>query len=124
MASTFPYNDFDHDPSAPVADITFVGTKRVTISALIDSGSDGSMIPFEVLLDIGAEYVETRRVRGVFSRARSMNLYFVDVQLGGYDIPAIRVVAIEPGQTAIIGRDILNHLIVTLDGIGSITEIS
>lgn len=82
------------------------------------------MIPFTALTEAGAEYVETKRVRSVFGHTRNVNLYFVDVQVGDYQVPAIQVIGIQSGETAIIGRDILNHLIVLLDGIGSTTEIS
>lgn len=66
----------------------------------------------------------TTRVRGLFGHARNADLYLVDVQLGDYRVPAVRVIGVPSGETAIIGRDILNHLIVVLDGIGSTTEIS
>ncbi|MEZ4705732.1 MAG: retroviral-like aspartic protease family protein [Caldilineaceae bacterium] len=114
----------DYYPAAPVADIVVTAQISVTLSALIDSGSNGSMIPFNVLAEVGAEYVETRRVRGVFGHVQVMNVYFVDIQIGDYQVPATHVVGLNPGETAIVGRDILNYLIVTLDGIGSITEIS
>ena len=49
---------------------------------------------------------------------------FVNIQIGDYQVPAVQVIGVQPGETAIIGRDVLNHLIVVLDGIGSTTEIS
>ncbi|MCE7986865.1 MAG: hypothetical protein DYG89_37300 [Caldilinea sp. CFX5] len=124
MPNSFPYNNVDYYPAAPVADITITGVKSVTLSALIDSGSDTSMIPLAVLRAAEAEYVVTKRVRGLFGHARNADLYFVDVQVGNYRVPAVRVIGVPPDETAIIGRDILNHLIVVLDGIGSTTEIS
>lgn len=86
--------------------------------------SDTSMMPLPALKAVGAEYLETKRVRGLFGHARSADVYLVNVQLGGYQVPAVRVIGVPPGETAIIGRDILAHLIVVLDGIGSTTEIS
>lgn len=90
----------------------------------LDSGSDTSMMPLTALKAVEAEYLETKRVRGLFGHARNADLYLVDVQLGDYRVPAVRVIGVPSGETAIIGRDILNHLIVVLDGIGSTTEIS
>lgn len=124
MSNSFPYNKVDYYPAAPVADITITGTKSVTLSALIDSGADASMMPFTALTAAGAEYTETKRARRLFGHARNANLYLVDVQLGDYHLPAVQVIGVPPGEIAIIGRDILNHLIVVLDGIGSTTEIS
>lgn len=124
MTNAFPYNKVDYYPAAPVADITITATKRITLSALVDSGSDTSMMPLTALTAIEAEYLETKRVRGLFGHARNADLYLVDVQLGDYRVPAVRVIGVPSGETAIIGRDILNHLIVVLDGIALITEIS
>jgi hypothetical protein len=54
---------------------------------------------------------------------QTVNLYRVEVQIGTYKIPGIRVIGINNNE-AIIGRDVLNHLIVTLDGIAGETAIS
>lgn len=82
------------------------------------------MMPFTALTAAGAEYMQTKRARGIFGHARNANLYLVNVQLGDYEMLAVRVIGVPPDEPAIIGRDVLNHLIVVLDGIGSTTDIS
>lgn len=39
-------------------------------------------------------------------------------------IPSIQAVGIADDDEPLLGRDVLNHLIVTLDGIGGLTEVS
>lgn len=55
--------------------------------------------------------------------AQTVNLYLVEVQIGSYKIPGIRAVGLKTTE-AILGRDVLNQLIITLDGIAGTTEIS
>lgn len=53
----------------------------------------------------------------------TVNLYLVEVQIDSYKIPGIRAVGLKTTK-AILGRDVLNHLIITLNGIEGLTEIS
>lgn len=53
----------------------------------------------------------------------TVNLYLVEVQIDSYKIPGIRAVGLKTTE-AILGRDVLNHLIITLNGIEELTEIS
>lgn len=47
-----------------------------------------------------------------------------DRQPGTFQLPFVRVVSMPNGDETVIGRDVLNHLIVTLNGIEGFTEIS
>lgn len=123
MAITFPYNN-DYQPAAPVITVSLQRRKSVTIAAMIDTGADNSIFPIDQLLAAGATYVGSRRLVGVTGHKRLVDLYGVEVQIGNYRIPGVRAVAIDPGEEALIGRDILTHLIVMLNGIMGITEIS
>ena len=123
MAISFAYST-DYNPSAPVVEITVKAEREVTLQALLDSGADATMISITTLRTIKARFARTHSMRGVIGRARSVELYFVEIQIGSYKIPGIRAVAAEAGAQAIIGRDVLNQLIVTLDGISGITDIS
>ena len=53
-----------------------------------------------------------------------MNVYRVNITIGGLEAPAVPAVALDDHDEPILGRDVLNQLIVTLDGIGGVTEIS
>lgn len=121
--TSFPYSR-DCDPPAPFANIAVSWRgKSVKMTAFIDSGADSTMIPLATLQAINALLVEQRMLRGVTGYRREVNIYGVHVEIA--DLPAIpvSVVAIEDGDEPILGRDVLNHLIITLDGIGGVTEI-
>lgn len=122
---SFNYNS-EYDPPAPVVDITVRKTgqtdKGVSLSALIDSGADATMLPFMILQTVEARYVETRQMRGVTGVAQTVDLYIITIEIGQQTVPAIRAIATLDNE-AIIGRDVLNQLVITLNGPAEITEI-
>lgn len=63
-------------------------------------------------------------MQGISGQPVPVALYFVTVQIDNFNLPGIKAVASRSGNETIIGRDVLNHLIVTLDGIAGQTEIS
>ena len=114
-------------PSAPVAQITVTHIKRnehqKTIIALVDSGSDVTMIPINILRAIGAKYIETRQVRGISGLAYPVDTYLVKISIGPHTIYGIEAAAVEDHEEAIIGRDVLNQLVVILNGLAEMLEI-
>lgn len=130
MAFQQQYDRAHYDPSAPVLDITFKPRPAVNqqigvmVRALVDSGADATMLPEALLIQIGAIKVDRRRSRGVYGQVQTVSVYLVDVQIGLLVIPSIQAVGIADDDEPLIGRDVLNHLIVTLDGIGGLTEVS
>ncbi len=119
--------DFSYSPSAPVVEIEVtsdVSHTAVTLIAFIDSGADATMLPFEILQQLQAEEMETRYLRTVTGKRIAVDLYRVAIRIGVYHFPAIRAVATDSPTEIILGRDVLNHLIVTLNGLAAVTEIS
>ncbi len=114
-------------PSAPVAQITVGHVKREknqqTITALIDSVSDVTMIPINVLRAVKAKYVETRQMRGISGLAYPVDTYLVKICIGPHTIYGIEAAAVERHEEAIIGRDVLNQLVVILNGLAEMIEI-
>jgi predicted aspartyl protease len=125
-----PYERVKYYPSAPVLDITVRSSPALnqpggeTIRVLVDSGADATMLPETLLVNIGAQRIDRRRSRGIYGQVRTVSLYLVDVQIGLLVIPSIQAIGIAADDEPLLGRDVLNHLIVTLDGIGGVTEIS
>lgn len=74
------------------------------------------MIPVDVFRSAGARYVEQRSMRGVVGGSTTVNLYLTGVHVAGHAIHGIRAVAVPVGSEAIIGRDVLNQLEITLNG--------
>ncbi len=122
---SYDYNR-NYSLSAPIVAIDVYGTNANSqkITALIDSGADATMLPFSLLEQLGADEVETRYLRTITGRRSIVDLYRVSIHIGPFQIPAIRAIATDSSMEAIIGRDVLNQLIVTLNGLAGVTEIS
>ncbi len=82
------------------------------------------MLPINVLHNINALYVETRQMRGVISYPIEVDTYLTTIQIGLYTLPGIEVIAIDENAEAIMGRDVLNQLVVTMNGLANVVEIS
>ena len=124
MSSSFQYSHIIYPP-APIAKFIVRGPQaEETLNGLLDSGSDATMIPLSILVQIGARFQSTDRIRTVGGGIQDVELYLVAIQIAGHNLYGIEAVATEYEDEIIIGRDVLNHLITILDGINSMTEIS
>ena len=126
MVLTFDY-DATYSPSAPVIEIG-VGPSngtpaRLTVRAMVDTGSDASMFPLHLLQRAGGRYVRRRSIRGVTEDRLPVNLYLITVHIGSQIIPGIQAVASPDSNEVLLGRDVLNHLTTMLDGPGLTVEI-
>lgn len=120
MNVQFDY-DRSHLPPAPVVTLTVDGysdsAPPATIQALVDSGADGTMLPTAVLQKIQASYVDSVRMSGITGIVERRDRYRVCLQIGDIVIKGIDAVAIGSENEGLIGRDVLNQLIVTLNGL-------
>lgn len=115
----FPYRA-DYDPPIPALPVRlhspvtdkFVGPE----AALVDTGSDATMVPLRVLLAIGAEETAPGWLVTVTGERQAVALYFVDIYLEQDIAPGIRVVADQEGDDIVLGRDFLNRFSLFLDG--------
>ena len=116
-----------HDPPAPVVEISIYPPKtparEARLTVMIDTGADVSTLPLRVLKRIAAEYLETATLRGVAGGRITVDLYRVAVRVGPHTIPTVRVAGVASTTDAVLGRDVLNHLKVTLDGPAQTSEI-
>ena len=62
-------------------------------------------------------------MRGVVGEAITVNLYLTAVHVGEHTIHGIRAVAIPAGSEAIVGRDVLNQLVVRLNGLAHVVDV-
>jgi hypothetical protein len=97
--------------------------RRQSLVALIDSGADGTMIPINNLRAIGAAYEDTVHMRGVSGHVQIVDRYTITLRISAYIVQIVHVVAIAATSEAIIGRDVLNHIVMTLNGPAYMTEI-
>ena len=118
---------FDYDrsylPPAPVVTLTVDGysdsVQPATIQAMVDFGADGTMLPTAVLTQIQASYVDSVRMSGITGMVERRDRYRVRLQIGDIVIQGIDAVAVESETGGLIGRDVLNQLIVTLNGLAT-----
>lgn len=127
LVYSFEYNR-DYEPPAPILEVGISLPRQdqptVTISGLLDSGSDGTMLPISILENIGAKPVGRGRIRGILGNSTAASIFLVKLYLGNQQIYAVRVIGVDEESECLIGRNVLRHLVVTLNGLASVTEIS
>lgn len=127
MIDTYHY-DTSYDPAMPVLTVRlrslYPDSQEAQISALVDSGSDGTMLPMSVLRQIKARQVGEGVIRGVTGGSRMVGLYEVLIQIGPFVLGKFEVVGNVNESESILGRDILNQLVVTLNGLAQTVEIA
>ncbi len=127
MTAVFTYNyNSDYHPAMPIVELSIGLPSAETVldlQGIVDSGADATIIPVRYLLGLGARRSRKAIMRGVTSDAALVDLYAVAIQLGPYRQGFVEVVADLSGDETIIGRDILNHLSVTLNGPAAVVEV-
>lgn len=121
----FPYDE-KYDPAMPVVEAVldgYAGLESKAVMAIIDSGADGTMLPIDVLEAVGALYQDTVQMRGVLGESERVDRYTVGLKLGAITLHSINSVAIPAGTESVIGRDVLNQLLLTLNGPAFTTQI-
>jgi predicted aspartyl protease len=114
-----PY-DAAYTPPAPVLHIRLSAASESlrtdTLTAIVDTGSDATLIPSRYLETIEAIDLGDAVLRSVLGEARGVHLFEVDIHVDSLILPGAVVVADDYGTEAIIGRNVLNKLILLLDG--------
>jgi len=114
-----PYN-VELSPPAPTLNIA-LSLCQVTetlgpFPAIVDSGADATLVPTRCLQQLGAQVWDEALLRGPWGESRRIYTYLVDLHLAGQVLPAIEVVGDTLGETPVLGRNLLNKLILLLDG--------
>lgn len=123
---THPYS-LDYQPAMPAVEVTLrksgTAVSNTVHLALIDSGADGTLVPIDLLEQVGARQVGTARIRGILGQSQQVDVFLASLQIGPHVLGAVRVIAGAEGDEIILGRNVLNHLVVTLNGLASTVEI-
>ena len=110
----------DYQPPIPVLSVRLYSpvTDRHSgpMLAILDTGSDASIVPWRYLHQIGAEETAPGWLVTVTGERQAVALYFVDMHLDHEVAPGMRVIADENGEDVILGRDFLNRFPILLDG--------
>lgn len=125
MTISFAYESNYPSAAFPVAVATIGGrnAKSTTVTGLIDSGADATILPVSLLRQINARRGEVAWARSVTGQRYQVNLYQVTISIGEYTMRGVEVIANEHTEEVIWGRDVLNQLYVVLDGPGENTQI-
>lgn len=127
MTAVFTYNySSNYQPAMPMVELS-IGVPStetaIEVQGIVDSGADATIVPVRHLFQIGARRSRKAIMRGVTGGEALVDMYVVAVRLGPYRQGFIEVVGDVGGDETIIGRDILNHLSVMLNGPGAAVEV-
>jgi predicted aspartyl protease len=122
---TFAYNT-SYAPAAPFAELLVHDDDGriapIPIAAQIDTGADMTMLPIAVLEQVGARFEGTRVAYDFSGQRHIADLYAVLLSFAGRKF-YLPVIAQENVSEGIVGRDILNDFVLTLNGLAHVTEI-
>lgn len=109
----------DFDPPAPFIDIIIVASNdsrvRRSTGALLDTGAEVSVIPPQIIHELELSPYTEMIIEAFDGRRQRVNLYAVTLKVAGTRLSPVRAVAYPTGY-AILGRDVLNRFLTTLDG--------
>ena len=122
-----PYLD-SYYPPIPALNVTLYypaeSFSSGPLSAIADTGADGTMIPQSILNQIDAPFIDDVRISSHWGEWRNAQLFTVDIEVDGLRFPAIEVVGDEQGHEVILGRNFLNRLHLPLNGPALSAELS
>ena len=128
MLFTFDYDVTYPGPAFPVVEINLyaLGHQSDPISAfaLVDSGADATMIPLHILEKLEVRRVDRMRMRGVGGNSQFVDIYEVALEIGSFTIPKVYAAADTFNTEILLGRDVLNQFVITLNGLAAIVEVS
>jgi predicted aspartyl protease len=116
-----------YTPPIPALEIALrlpEGRRLEPVTALVDTGADATIVPIRFIQQLGIRSVETAFVRTPWDERRPVEIYILDIQTEGITLPGVDVVGDEVGHELILGRNVLNKLILLLNGPALTTTIS
>jgi predicted aspartyl protease len=116
-------------PPAPVLPVSLAipdTTPEIgPLTALVDTGADGTFIPATLLEQLNAPVIYNTNARTYLSeRPRRVSIHQIDLIIGAMRLPNIEVVSDDWNSEVIIGRNVLNKLNLHLHGPQQITRLT
>jgi hypothetical protein len=120
-----PY-DRSYSPPVPVLRVSLSAPAETPhigpLTAIIDTGADGTLIPSGYLEAVEAVGDGEAILHGALGEAREVHLFEVDLHLDSRVLPGVIAVADDYGHDIVLGRNVLNKLVLLLDGPGRQTD--
>jgi predicted aspartyl protease len=113
-------------PAIPIVEIQVrrhANQSPIILIALVDSGADNTMIPKSHLRRLKARKSATKWLIDAMGDRHEVDLYKVAVQIGMHRPVYVDAVAAEQ-EEIIVGRDVLNEFVVTLNAPAHTVEIA
>lgn len=114
-------------PSMPVMDVKLIdpasGAAVGPITALVDTGADGTMAPKQLLEEIGATPIGRARLRWLWDESRHVQIYLVRLEIGPHVLRSVHIAGVVDSAEFILGRNVLNYLTFTVDGPAGVVEV-
>ncbi len=111
--------DTSAQPPAPFIEFEVVSpqdsAQRHLVQGLLDTGAEVSVLPVEILTALRIPRASSMSVESWDGSPTLVATYIVTLGIANARLDSIEVVA-APMPYAILGRDVLNHFIITLNG--------
>ncbi|HKU39477.1 MAG TPA: retropepsin-like aspartic protease [Polyangiales bacterium] len=115
--------DDSFDPPACVLPVRIAGLDvhgpAALLRMLVDTGADCTLIPARIAKSLRLPVVDKAEIVGVGGRAIAAPVHAARIRLGNLRVLA-RVVALS--DECLLGRDLLNRIVLHIDGPGQIVE--
>jgi hypothetical protein len=121
-----PY-DTAYTPPVPILQVELAApgeSPRIgPLPAVVDTGSDGTLVPTDYLERAEAIGLDEAILHGIAGGSRRVHLFEIDLHIGPLLLPGVIVAGDDDGNEVLLGRNVLNKLIVLLDGPRRETEL-
>ncbi len=107
------------DPSAPVLTVSLgvpFSPEMVQVETLVDSGSDMTVVPERIVDQLQLRRADYVTVSGLELETREIPVYVATLNIEGVFGPSIQGIIAWEKDYGLLGRDVLNSLVVILDG--------
>ncbi len=119
--------DSGYAPPAPCLGIRLAAPdepfRSQELKVLVDTGADATIVPAQYVEPLGVQIDNRKLLRSPWGGRQAVDVYLLDIEIGGQRLPMIEIVADEQGEEAILGRNVLNRLFMVLNGPKLMLEI-
>lgn len=99
------------------------GLRSPSLWGLVDTGADVTLVPRHQLQALNAGALYRARLRSHWGEPRPVTVYLVDLDVAGHTLPGVEVIADDLADDVLLGRNVLNRIILLLDGPAQQTEV-